>query len=135
ESGEFKYDDNKRRNPSLVGGVLVKRGDITEASAERFIGRKTIHYTELNDGAENMRLLEWVKQNKGEFVVFQNKERVKIIDGDTTYLNVLAEGIIRLLSHLSAVHQDFMLRILIATRKNMEIEESELIAKKEYEQR
>lgn len=135
ESGEFKHDDNKRRNPSLVGGVLVKRGDITEASAEKFIGRKTIHYTELNDGAENMRLLEWVKQNKGEFVVFQNKERVKIIDGDTTYLNVLAEGIIRLLSHLSAVHQDFMLRILIATRKNMEIEKSELIAEKEYEQR
>lgn len=135
ESGEFKYDDNKSRNPSLVGGVLVKKGDITEATAEKFIGRKTIHYTELNDGTENMRLLEWVKQNKGEFVIFENKERVKIIDGDTTYLNVLAEGIIRLLSHLSAVHQDFMLRILIATRKNMEVEESELIAKKEYEKR
>lgn len=135
ESGEFKYDDNKKRNPSLVGGVLVKRGDITSASAEKFIGKDTIHYTELNDGAENLRLLEWVKQHNGEFVIFQNKERIKIIDGDTTYLNVLAEGIIRLLAHLSAVHQDFMLRIVIATRKNMEIEGSELIAKKEYENR
>lgn len=136
ESGEFKYDDNKRRNPSLVGGVLVKKGHITEESAQQFIGRKTIHYTELNDGSENMKLIEWVKQQNGTYVIFENKERVQIIDSDTTYLNVLAEGIIRLLSHLSAVYRDFTLRVLIATRKRMSDEEerkSGIIEKHRYE--
>lgn len=131
ESGNFEEDADERWNPSLVGGVLVKKGDITEQSAKKFIGRKTIHYTELNDGTENMRLLEWVNQQNGEFVIFGNEERVKIIDGDTTYLYVLSEGIVRLLSYLSALYQDFTLRVLIATRREM-AKETGIIAQEKY---
>lgn len=119
ESGDFENDQKTHLNPSLVGGVLVKKGDITEEKARQIIGRNYVHYNE-EAGSENMKLIERIKEANGEFVIFGNEERVKIIDGDTTYLYVLAEGIVRLLTHLSALYQDFTLKVVIATRKNME---------------
>lgn len=133
ESGNFENDANERWNPSLVGGVLVKKGDITEEIARQMIGKEYIHYNE-EAGSENIKLIEQIKQANGEFVIFENKERIKIIDGDTTYLNVLAEGIIQLLLRLSAIYGDFTLNVLIATRKNI-TKGSGIIAEKEYERR
>ncbi|SHG45938.1 hypothetical protein [Ornithinibacillus halophilus] len=133
ESGDFVSDHKDYLNPSLVGGVLVEKGDITEESARQMIGKDYVHFNQ-EGGHENMALLEAIKEKHGELVIFQNKERVKIIDGDTTYLNVLAEGIIQLLLRLSAMYGDFELDILIATRKNME-KGYGIIEEQEYEER
>lgn len=133
ESGDFESDYKKHLNPSLVGGVLVKKGDITEETAREMIGKDYVHYNE-EQGSKNIELLEKIKFANGNFVIFENEERVQIIDGDTTYLNVLAEGIIRLLLHLSAIHGDFKLNILIATRKNT-VEGRGIIGETEYEYR
>src|SRR5699024_10870690 len=133
ESGDFEGDHNEHKNPSLVGGVLVKQGQITEEIAQQIIGKDYVHYNE-EEGSENMKLLEKIKEMNGEFVIFENKERVKIIDGDTTYLNVLAEGIIQLLLRLSAIYGDFKLTVLIATRKNMSKGRG-IIDEQEYENR
>lgn len=133
ESGDFEDEKKEGWNPSLVGGVLVEKGNITEESAREMIGRDYIHYTD-EAGSENMKLLEKIKEANGRFVIFENKERVKIIDGDTTYLNVLAEGIIQLLLRLSAMYQDFTLNILIATRKRI-TEGYGIISEEAYENR
>ncbi|MEY9866521.1 tetratricopeptide (TPR) repeat protein [Peribacillus sp. B2I2] len=133
ESGDFVSDHKTYLNPSLVGGVLIEKGKITEESARQIIGKEYIHFNE-ESGNENQAILEEVRRKNGEFVIFQNKERVKIIDSDTTYLNVLAEGIIQLLLRLSAIHGDFELDILVATRKNM-VKGYGILAKEEYENR
>ena len=133
ESGDFVSDHKTFLNPSLVGGILIEKGKITEESARQIIGKDYIHFNE-ESGDKNLAMLEEVQKNNGEFVIFQNKERVKIIDSDTTYLNVLAEGIIQLLLRLSAIHVDFELDILVATRKNME-KGYGILAKEEYEDR
>jgi tetratricopeptide (TPR) repeat protein len=133
ESGDFVSDHKTFLNPSLVGGVLIEKGKITEESARQIIGKDFIHFNE-ESGIENLTMLEEVRRNNGEFVIFQNKERVKIIDSDTTYLNVLAEGIIQLLLRLSAIHGDFELDILVATRKNM-VKGYGIVPKEEYENR
>src|SRR5690625_45959 len=133
ESGDFESDDQEHLNPSLVGGVLVERGAITEEIAREMIGKDFVHYNK-EPGTKNIELLKKIKALNDHFVVFENKERLKIIDSDTTYLNVLAEGIIRLLLHLSAVYGNFQLHILIATRKNT-VEERGIIDKDRYEYR
>lgn len=133
ESGDFVSDHKTFLNPSLVGGILIEKGKITEESARQISGKDYIHYNE-ESGNKNLAMLEEVRKNNGEFVVFQNKERVNIIDSNTTYLNVLAEGIIQLLLRLSAIHGDFELDILVATRKNM-VKGYGILAKEEYENR
>src|SRR5690625_3287678 len=134
ESGDFDRDDqNRKLNPSIVGGVLVKKGDITEEMARGIIGKDYVHFNE-ELGDAHIELLQQIKRANGEFVIFENKERVQIIDSDTTYLNVLAEGIVRLLSHLAAIHRDFKLHIIIATRLNTETRRG-IIDVREYEHR
>lgn len=133
ESGDFVSDYKDTLNPSLVGGVLVEKGAITEEIAERMIGKDYVHFNQ-ESGNKNLAVLEEIKQKKGNLIVFENKERIKIIDGDTTYLNVLAEGIIQLLLRLSAMYGDFELDIFVATRKNMETGYG-IIEEKEYEDR
>src|SRR5690625_881962 len=133
ESGDFESDHKEYLNPSLVGGVLIEQGKITEKEARQMIGKDYVHYNQ-ESGSENVAMLEKVKEKTGEFIVFQNTERVSIIDGDTTYLNVLAEGIIQLLLRLSAIYGDFELNILVATRKNV-AKGYGIIDEKEYENR
>ncbi|WP_066255635.1 hypothetical protein [Neobacillus drentensis] len=133
ESGDFVSDHKTYLNPSLVGGVLIEKGKITEESARQIIGKEYIHFNE-ESGNENLAMLEEVRRKNGEFVIFQNKERVKIIDSDTTYLNVLAEGIIQLLLRLSAIYGDFQLDIIVATRKNI-VKGYGILVKEEYENR
>lgn len=133
ESGDFESDNKSHLNPSLVGGVLIKKGIITDGLALQMIGKGYVHFNQ--ESAEyHLQILEKVKKHQAEFVVFQNKERVMIIDSDTTYLNVLAEGIIQLLLQLSASVGDFELDIIIATRKNT-VKGYGIIAQEEYERR
>jgi len=133
ESGDFKSDHKTHLNPSLVGGVLIEKDVITDEKAKAMIGKDFVHYNE-EQGTENLKLLEKLKEQQAEFIIFQNTERVKIIDSDTTYLNILAEGIIQLLLQLSAHYGDFELDITIATRKNT-VQGYGIISEKEYEVR
>ncbi|WP_433745185.1 hypothetical protein [Falsibacillus pallidus] len=133
ESGDFENDYKAHLNPSLVGGVLIKKDRITEGLAHQIIGKDFVHFNQ-EPSEYHLEILEKLKNYQTEFVVFQNKERVMIIDSDTTYLNVLAEGIIQLLLQLSAIVGDFDLDIIVATRKNM-IKGHGIIAHDEYERR
>ncbi|SOC19505.1 hypothetical protein SAMN05880501_1119 [Ureibacillus xyleni] len=134
ESGDFeKNDQNLRLNPSLVGGVLVRNSSIDECEAENILGKTFVHFTD-ESGDFNISKLKALKERDAEFVIFQNAERVMIIDSNTTYLNVLSEGIIQLLLQLSAAYGDFELDILVATRKNV-VEGRGIIRPEEYEKR
>ncbi|WP_017753979.1 hypothetical protein [Calidifontibacillus oryziterrae] len=119
ESGDFQSDMNLARNPSLVGGLLIPKDQIDAQTAREILGKDYVHFNQ-EKSSYTLQVLEMIKTNHAEFVIFENRERVKIINSDTTYLNVLAEGIIQLLLQLSAQYGDFELHILVATRKNLE---------------
>ncbi len=118
ESGDFLSDNAKMYyNPSLVGGVLLRKGTLNDTEIKSIIGKDRIHFTE-EDGAYNTAVMSALSDRDVNFIVFENHERLLILDSDTTYLNILTEGIIQLLLKLSAKYGDFELDILVATRKN-----------------
>ncbi|WP_046180957.1 hypothetical protein [Domibacillus tundrae] len=118
ESGDFQDTLNNKRNPSLVGGILIKENKIDHETARNLLGKSYVHFLE-EQSEYTLHILEEIEAREGQFVIFQNTERLMVVDGDTTYLNVLAEGIIQLLLKLSATYGNFELSICIALRKNV----------------
>ena len=52
ESGDFFTDTEKKwLNPSLVGGILIKRGLIDEYAAGKIIGRDHVHFNQEKNGS------------------------------------------------------------------------------------
>ena len=124
ESGEFRDDPRQTNmNPSLVGGVLMPAGTVDlEKAKELFEGRKS-HANEDHSPEEKARLfkvLRALRQLPGHFVFFQNTERLMIVDPDVTYLNILAEGIARLLRDRArwTTADSVKLRVKIALRND-----------------
>lgn len=134
ESGDFVSDiENQKLNPSLVGGLLIKVGIIDEVEAGKILDKEYVHFNEENGGV-SIEVLRRIAQYSGDFVVFENRERLLIIDSDVTYLNILSEGIIKLLLFLNAKHGDFELDIRVATRKNT-VKGYGILSEEEYEKR
>ena len=139
ESGSFEDDRlAKGWKPSLVGGALWEDGTFDEKIANRILGKKSkhekVHFVEEKDSQRAIDVLKASSKAGVRFVIIQNKERLKIIDNDTTYLNVLAEGIMQLISDLLSEYKVFKLSINIATRKNM-VTGNGIITKDEYTRR
>lgn len=138
ESGDFKNDSNTSKNPSLVGGVLIEKGTLTDDNIRTILKSDFIHSNEIKReifGSYALKVLNDIKDQNGQLIIFENKERLEVVDGSTTYLNILSEGIIQLLQLLSAKYGYIELEILIAVRLNVEnqdINQGELIAEKKY---
>ena len=139
ESGDFQDEGKAERwRPSLVGGLLVTDKKINEAKANQILGKKrtneTVHFVDEKDSSRAIKVLQACKKNGAEFVIFQNLERMKVIDDVTTYLTVLSEGIVQLLLTLTAKCGEFELDIYIATRKDT-VRNTGIISKEEYTHR
>ena len=127
ESGEF--EDRRVRgnwNPSLVGGLLCAEGAVTAGRAEKLCGGQRLHANEDRTDeatARNFDILRTLRQDERcRFVLFENTERLMIVNGDITYLNIVAEGIVRLLRDLAAAkkEQAIALKVCVALRNNVE---------------
>ncbi len=124
ESGEFK--DGKLKsglNPSLVGGLLCRSGAVSEKAAAALFDNCESHVTEEFEERRKdyFRILRSLRQEDCRFVIFENTERLMIVNGDITYLNILAEGISKLLRDLITKTQadQVFLNVKIATRLNV----------------
>lgn len=136
ESGNFE-DDASRNNPylegSLVGGVLIKKEFVDRQKLEEILDRP-IHACELsNEKYREIVLpkLRAIKELGGNLIIFHNKNKEKILSSDTTYINVFAEGIIKLLKKLRVPKERINLDIYYATRKAMDLKFG-IIQNKEY---
>src|SRR5690554_3580517 len=92
ESGDFERDSLGKDSPSLVGGVLVPQNTLDERKAQRILDGKPIHSTEIRGseyGEKALPVLQKIVDSGASLVIFENKERLEIVDGDTTYLNIL----------------------------------------------
>lgn len=137
ESGNFEEENNKRP-PSLVGGVCcteavmkkIKPSTPLQLIAQHpdfqvaFGGErpKLNHSTELpNEVKAPARLLvtQWCAEQGMEFIFFQNRGKIRILDSTTTYLNFLAEGLAQFMAHLS-MRGNACLNVIIGRRVDTE---------------
>lgn len=120
ESGSFDKDHLKLDNPSLVGGYLSTY-EVDEKLAIDLLNRPNglVHSTEMASyGFEDLAISLFKKMNDLALlpVIFENTLRLRIVDGDTTYLNITAEGIILLISKLVNIYGDISLNIIASCR-------------------
>lgn len=124
ESGDFENDNIKPKNwrPSLVGGLLIEKDIIFQDAAKsllkRTTGKEKVHCKD-ETGTIVINILKELEKFRHEVIIFENSEKIVVIDSTTTYLNIMAEGIIQLLLRLSAMHGKVDLEIFIATRKDV----------------
>ena len=122
ESGNFEDDDLKPGyTPSFVGGILCYSQVMTQKVIDRLIS-VPIHAMDTYRKEEFLGIIEKLKGFGGRIVLFENNERVHIMDGDTTYLNIITEGLTKLLRdlHNESPQAEIEINILIATRQNSE---------------
>ena len=143
ESGDFQPDSQRdsRRNPSLVGGILLEKGNLTEQelrelaypakfrSLERFTGDEpNPHATRMDRTAMRelvLPALEEICRCGGKLVFFENRERIDTLSNRELYLRVLASGLIQLLRKLASEGQ-FALEVSVALRVDPEAEKDAL---------
>ncbi len=123
ESGSFEDDRADARwqeEVSLVGGLLMPAGRLTDALAEQLLP-EPVHCRDQYDKGY-LDVLEQVRAMGGRLVVFENKERLKVVNGDTTYVNIISEGLVRLLRDLTnETPQGVDIDLVIATRKAVDV--------------
>lgn len=141
ESGNFEADSNLKESPSLVGGLLSYDKEIDRSFAANLLEGKQVHscvipYYEY--GTFAIGILKKLELHGCDMVIFENKERLEVVDGDTTYLNIISEGIIQLLQLLITEHGTVKLNVIVAVRRAINREEYKsnyIINKTEYVKR
>lgn len=134
ESGGFK-DDRMRKfwNPSLVGGLLFDDGLFDNKIVESIIPEVKFHANENKSAKRNIEIINEVVANNGRLVVFENTKKINIVDSDITYINIFAEGLVKLIEKLVSEYGKIEIQILKARRKYIEHEtDKKVIEKNQY---
>ena len=149
ESGKFA-DENKAISPSLIGGILVKKDDLSIDKAKNIMEEavKNVHekYVHINDLTKiNPKLsakvavdiMKNIRNIPAHVVVFSNKELLDFKDDKLLYLNIMAEGIVNLLEKLSMEKADpIELNVIAAVRRDLKIDDDKTVIEiEEYSSR
>lgn len=133
ESGSFGSDNKGLgyNEYSLVGGLLCNQNYMTDERANKLLPSR-VHCCEYYN-KDYLKVLETLHKDGCHFVVFENREQLRSINSDITYLNVLSEGLVQLLRNirLENPNDDIALRVTIALRKQMSAS-SGVIKQQEY---
>jgi hypothetical protein len=151
ESGDFEKDLIGEEVPSIVGGLLVASGSLTQVDAKKLLNEvregsplvsQWVHATDIKGKAYGefaTKVLTCLKENNITLVIFENEEKLKIVNSDLTYLHLLSEGIIQLFQTLAMDDEVVELSILAARRtvtsEDREPRITEMIKKDQYTQR
>ncbi|MCR4640604.1 MAG: hypothetical protein K5697_01075 [Lachnospiraceae bacterium] len=144
ESGPFQPEEQQdlRKNPSLVGGILIEQNVLFDADLERLVsgsGSLVVgasgfaHATDYDSNdvsAVVLPAMEEICRRGGKLVYFENRERTSKYGHRELYLRLAAAGIVQLLRVLAA-EDDFLLDIYIAKRIDPE-RANEVIPEREY---
>ena len=130
ETGKFTKEaqidgSNSDKVPSMIGGVLVPMGLISNQTAKKWVGEDAGHGTELDAKKVRDCLIPGLKNLKeagAKFVFFENRKRETRDTAMELYLDMMVDGILQVISFLSMYDQEFQLDILIAVRYAEEAE-------------
>ena len=120
ESGDFDQNDlNRKKEVSFVGGLLIPHEEATNTFLNNLPLQAQEHATEEYRKEAYFSILDSLKQHRGHFVLFQNPERIRVVNPDTTYLNIITEGYIHLAKQLRQMHplDDITIDLIIANRQ------------------
>ena len=125
ESGQFIENKNGTGRPAIVAGYIVEnlnsnadtwaQGLLEQTkNSNAFFNKINIErFHALEDTSPamsecNVSLMKKVVKQNIRLVSFQNVHGMYIVDSDKTYLNVFAEGLVKLIRHLLAETDDFI---------------------------
>lgn len=120
ESGDFTHDEkakwNKEWSPSLIGGILLKN-TIPTIKKKNLFEYEDSHCKEEKADVVFSKF-EAVDELNPKYIIFSNEECIKVINNNLTYQNIMAEGIIQLLTKLKAEEENgqIFLDVYIARR-------------------
>lgn len=149
ESGQF-INEEKAKSPSLIGGILVKEGELTIKKAQTImneaISKTGENYVHINDiskidkklaGKVAVDIISQIRDMQAHIVIFENNELLDFKDDKLLYLNIMAEGIINLLEKLSLEKPDTVeLNVIAAVRRDLKIDDNQtIIEMQEYSNR
>ncbi len=149
ESGKFIHEE-KAISPSLIGGILVKKGDLLVEQAQKImkeavekVAGKYVHINDISKedpilaGMVAFKIMQAIKDIPAYFVIFENNELLDFKDDKILYLNIVTEGIVNLLEKLSLERADEIeLNVVAAVRRDLEVEDDKAIIElEEYSQR
>lgn len=149
ESGQF-IDEKNAICPSLIGGILVKKGNISIEQAQNIMKKAVENvdkkYVHINDIAQKdkklagkvaLEIMQQIKNIPAYIVIFENNELLDFEDDKLLYLNIIAEGIVNLLEKLSLEKADpIELNVIAAVRRDLEIDDNKtVIEMEEYSKR
>lgn len=144
ETGSFEDHQLKKGfNPSAVGGLLCRREQIPERQLISMVKEDFIHGCEAYNKDSYLGYLKEMKRLGGQFVMFENQERIFVIDCDVTYLNIITEGLVNLFAELRFQHpdDDISIDVIIARRTDVVLlnetnkQQNKWIEDKEYRDR
>ncbi len=149
ESGSF-IDEESSLSPSLIGGILVKKDELTIEKAQLImqtaLSKVDGKYVHINDIAQKDKklagkvavdIIQEIVKMQSRIVIFENNELLDFKDDKLLYLNIMAEGIINLLEKLSLENPEPVeLNVIAAVRRNLEIDDDKtVIEMEEYSKR
>ncbi len=117
ESGEFcDIAAGLGDAPSLVGGFLATDTSINDPVFDQI--PKNSHASEHYEKSLYFSVLQKLTDSGSQIVIFENKERINVINGDITYLNIMSEGLVKIMQQLAndSDGQDIDLEVIIAKR-------------------
>ena len=124
ESGDFRPENEKdpNKHPSLVGGVLVPDGSITDKEITQLLGQDdpegfahAMNFGKTEMAGRVLPALEALHRHGAKLVYFENAERLDVYSSRELYLRMLAGGLVQLMQRL-AVEGEFVLDVMIAVR-------------------
>ena len=144
ESGQF-IDEENAKSPSLIGGILVKKDDLSTQKAqslmEEAVSQVSGKYVHINDiakidkklaGKVAINVMKEIKNIPAHIVIFENAELLDFQNDKLLYLNIMAEGIINLLEKLSLERPEPVeLNVIAAVRRDLEIDDNRTIIEME----
>ena len=129
ESGDFDKDlETGWKNECLVGGILINgKNPLKEEQAKQLlisawkktvpsdkalspeqIFRRAKHATELKKSEKTtmISLILEEAEKYGEFIIFENFNKTRIVNSTLTYVNIMTDGIMQLLGRLVSEHPE-----------------------------
>jgi len=122
ESGDFEKNNQLHKHPSIVGGVLIEKGQFSDEEITQLVNAEAnggdAHGTTMDrQQVEEIMLpaLEMLCHRHGKLVYFENKEHIATYSNRQLYLRILASGIVQLMQYLGK-DGSFCIDVIIAVR-------------------
>ena len=125
ESGTFNDDRIDINNPmerSMVGGVLCDPEWMTKEKMNELLPGNRVHCCS-HYNKRYLNMLQTLTDYGCRLVVFENRERIKVIDTNITYINIISEGLVKVLRDLAIENKDGVEIQVVIAQRNMELKE------------